>query len=209
MAVGPRAFTGTPTRRTWSSSWATDEQRQTIPWVKVTNASGETREYAVAGASPDLAGGVRRRMECTDCHNRPSHAIAPTAQRAVDYAIARGDIPATLPFVRRESAKALEGPTLRRTRRSRPSPARLATSIGDQQGPSSVGRGPDLERAIGAVQNIYRRSVFPDMKVTFGTYPNHISHTDAPGCFRCHDDDHVTKDGKALGQDCETCHVIE
>ena len=47
------------------------------------------------------------------------------------------------------------------------------------------------------------------MKVTFGTYTNHIGHTDAPGCFRCHDDDHTTKDGKAIGQDCETCHVIE
>ncbi len=188
---------------------ATDEQRQTIPWVKVTNAAGETREYAVAGASPDLAGGVRRRMECTDCHNRPSHAIAPTAQRAVDLAIARGDIPATLPFVRRESAKALEATYASEDAALAAISRSLSDFYRDQQGPSAVGRGPDLERAIGAVQNIYRRSVFPDMKVTFGTYPNHISHTDAPGCFRCHDDDHVTKDGKALGQDCETCHVIE
>ena len=59
------------------------------------------------------------------------------------------------------------------------------------------------------IARLIASGVFPDMKVTFGTYPNHISHTDAPGCFRCHDDDHVTKDGKALGQDCETCHVIE
>jgi len=32
---------------------------------------------------------------------------------------------------------------------------------------------------------------------------------DAPGCFRCHDDDHKTKEGTALGQDCETCHSIQ
>jgi hypothetical protein len=188
---------------------ATDDQRQTIPWVRVTSGASGAREYAVGGAVPDqIPGGVRRRMECTDCHNRPSHAIAPTAKRAVDLAIARGDIAVTLPFVRREAVKALEA--------SYPSQeaalAAISRSLHDfyqsQQAQSDT-RGADLDRAILAVQNIYRRSVFPDMKVTFGTYPNHIGHTDAPGCFRCHDDDHVRKDGKALGQDCELCHVME
>ena len=75
--------------------------------------------------------------------------------------------------------------------------------------PAVAGAGADVDRTVLAVQSLYRRSVFPDMKVTFGTYANHIGHTDAPGCFRCHDDDHVTRDGKKLGQDCETCHVIE
>src|SRR5215204_5555443 len=87
---------------------ATDDQRQTIPWVKVTDATG-TREYAVGGAAPgNVPGGVARRMECTDCHNRPSHAIAATATRAVDLAMSRREIPVALPFVRREAVKALE-----------------------------------------------------------------------------------------------------
>ena len=29
------------------------------------------------------------------------------------------------------------------------------------------------------------------------------------GTSRCHDDNHKTKDGKKIGQDCETCHAIE
>src|SRR4029077_932129 len=77
-------------------------------WVKVTDPNG-TREYAVNNATPDqLAQGVRRRVECTAWHHRPGHLIAPTAERAVDIAIARGDIPASLPFVRREAVKALK-----------------------------------------------------------------------------------------------------
>jgi hypothetical protein len=40
-------------------------------------------------------------------------------------------------------------------------------------------------------------------------YVNNIGHIDFPGCFRCHDDDHKSKDGKKIGQDCDTCHVIE
>ena len=47
------------------------------------------------------------------------------------------------------------------------------------------------------------------MNVGFGTYPNNIGHIDSPGCFRCHDDNHTAKDGKKIGQDCETCHAIE
>ena len=53
---------------------------------------------------------------------------------------------------------------------------------------------------------IYRRNVFPDLKVTWGTYPNNLGHTDYPGCFRCHDDSHATTDKKTITQDCSTCH---
>jgi hypothetical protein len=47
------------------------------------------------------------------------------------------------------------------------------------------------------------------MNVAFGTYPNNIGHMDFPGCFRCHDDNHASKDGKKISQDCETCHAIQ
>jgi hypothetical protein len=46
------------------------------------------------------------------------------------------------------------------------------------------------------------------MNITWGTYINNIGHNDFPGCFRCHDDLHKTKDGKAIGQDCELCHKM-
>ena len=44
------------------------------------------------------------------------------------------------------------------------------------------------------------------MKITWGTYPNSIGHQDFPGCFRCHDDQHKTKAGESLTQDCSACH---
>jgi hypothetical protein len=48
--------------------------------------------------------------------------------------------------------------------------------------------------------------VFPDLKVTWGTYPSNLGHTDAPGCFRCHDDSHSTAQKKTITQDCGACH---
>ena len=44
------------------------------------------------------------------------------------------------------------------------------------------------------------------MKVTWGTYPNNIGHTDFPGCFRCHDGNHTSASGSSVTQDCNACH---
>ena len=44
------------------------------------------------------------------------------------------------------------------------------------------------------------------MKVGWGTYPNNLGHVFFPGCFRCHDDNHKSRDGNVIKQDCESCH---
>ncbi len=67
---------------------ATDDERQVIPYVKVTDRAGNVREYVAEGVTPDeLAKGERRRMDCIDCHNRPSHKFAATPERAVNEAL--------------------------------------------------------------------------------------------------------------------------
>src|SRR5207302_427213 len=88
---------------------ATDAKRQVIPWVRVKDRLGNVREYTADGVTPDqLAKGERRRMDCMDCHNRPSHPFAATPERAVDDMLSRGMLPRMLPFVRRETVKALK-----------------------------------------------------------------------------------------------------
>ena len=188
---------------------ATDDRRQTIPWIRVTDRSGQVREYSVAGVTPaQLAGGERRVMDCMDCHNRPSHPIAATAERAVNEAIARGAIPRTLPFVRREAVKALKasgGPEDLASGKI----SRALRNFYQQRSAARAEPAAEIERAVQATVDVYRRNVFPEMNVSFGTYANNIGHIDFPGCFRCHDDDHKTSQGKAIGQDCETCHTVE
>ena len=66
----------------------------------------------------------------------------------------------------------------------------------------------ELKNASDAVQAIYLRNVFPEMKITWGTYVNNLGHTDFPGCFRCHDGDHVSADGRSIPNDCSTCHNL-
>ena len=189
---------------------ATDDKRQTIPWVRIKDRNGNVTEFVADGTKPeDLAKGERRRMDCMDCHNRPSHPMAATPERAINELMARGDIPKALPFVRREAVKALK--------------ATYPTQEAADQGISRAMREfyrtgynaeymnarQDVERAVRATVGVYKRTVFPEMNVTFGTYANNIGHMDFPGCFRCHDDNHKSKDGKKISQDCETCHSIQ
>jgi hypothetical protein len=188
---------------------AGDAEGQVIPYVRMRDAGGNVREYFADGVPPgQLPKGERRRMDCTDCHNRPSHAITATPDRAVNDAMARGQIPATVPFIHREAVKVLKatyssqdaaGAEISRLLRDFYRPLPKAPGMDDA----------DVERAILGIQDLFRRNVFPDMMVGFGTYPNNIGHVDSPGCFRCHDDNHKARDGKKIGQDCETCHAIE
>lgn len=184
-----------------------DPTRMTIPWVKVTDGrTGAVREFVVDGTTPEqLARLEWRVMDCMDCHNRPSHTFFPSPEKAVDAAIAIGEL-SKLPFVRREAVAALKATYADRETAEREIAGRLTNFYRAASTPISQ---QDLERAIRVTQRLYSRNVFPAMNVTWGTYPNHIGHMDAPGCFRCHDDSHKTKDGGAIKQDCELCHKFE
>jgi hypothetical protein len=185
-----------------------DEKREQIPYVRRTAPDGTVHEYFADGVNPaDLEGKPRRLMDCLDCHSRPAHSFGETPERAVDAAITGGEIDRSIPFIRQEAVRALtvnyatrEAATAEIDKSVR---AALQTSSSTSVDPQALGR------AIAATQAIYNRNIFPSMKVTWGTYANQRGHTTSNGCFRCHDDLHKTKAGRAIGQECETCHTIE
>lgn len=188
---------------------ATDEKREHIPYVKVTDRDGSVREYYAEDVNPaDLAKGERRQMDCVDCHNRTGHPFETTPQRAVDTAIASGTIPADLPFARKQSVEMLTKSYDSKSAALDAIAASLREYYRASHNEVYMSRRPDVERVVAATQAIYKRNVFPTMKVGFGTYTNNLGHMDFPGCFRCHDDSHKTKDGRLIRQDCDLCHDI-
>jgi hypothetical protein len=180
---------------------AGDATRETIPYVRVTRGGEPAVEYAAstAGARPDRPW---KRMDCLDCHNRPAHTMFPTPEAAVDGAIAGGDIAASLPFIRREAVKALaiesadESAGIEAIRRT----------LGDfyRTAPAPAA---DVSRATATVERLYRTNVFPEMRISWGTYRSLLGHVEGSGCFRCHDDEHKSRDGGLVRQDCELCHL--
>jgi hypothetical protein len=182
---------------------ATDDEYQTIPYVKLTDATGAVKEFRSADATDQLIGaGVRRTMDCIDCHNAVGHPFAKTPEQAVDRAIAVGMISRDLPFVRRESVRLMKA--------SYPTSEAAAAAIdqglrGFYESQSGADRHA-VQRTVAALQDVYQKNVFPAMKVTWGTYLDNIGHVTSVGCFRCHDDSHQAKDGTKISGDCELCH---
>ena len=184
---------------------ALDDQRQKIPYVRLKDVQGNVREYVTKDVTEaQHARGERRRMDCMDCHCRPSHTFDASAERAVDAAIATGRISRSLPYVRREAVKALgaEYPSQEAAQRG------LEQAFQQFFGGQPTADAATVRRALASTQEIYRHNIFPSMKIRWGTYSNELGHIDFPGCFRCHDDDHKAKDGKAIRQDCDLCHEI-
>jgi hypothetical protein len=188
----------------------TDPKRQMIPYVRVEEPNGRVREFRAEGVSDEqLARGERRTMDCMDCHNRPSHRFDSTPEEAVDDALAHGGISRTLPFARREVVAALKGTYASQEAATEAIRRRLTEFFRGELKDQFATRQKDVERAAGVTAAIYRRDVFPEMQVSWGTYPNNLGHTDFPGCFRCHDDGHKATDGSTIRQDCELCHKQE
>jgi hypothetical protein len=183
---------------------AADDRQDAIPYVRLTDRAGNVREYFAEGITREQIGDrPARRMDCMDCHNRPAHTFFFTPERAIDTAIAQGRIPRELPFVRREAVAAVSEKYADRTAALDAIAKRLAGFYASRgQADAAL-----VRRAVTATQDIWSSNVFPAMNVTWGTYPNHIGHVDAPGCFRCHDETHKSSDGKVISQDCELCHT--
>ena len=186
---------------------APDGARQTIPWVEYHDEnSGKTLTFAVSDSTPDSIRTLPQYdMQCVDCHNRPTHTFK-LPDRAMDEAMALGEIPVTLPYIKKQGLEALKENYSSSKEANEQLPASIV-SFYQKNYPDVYGkRSQDINQAAQAILRIYNRNVFPDMKVTWGTYPNNLGHTDFPGCFRCHDGSHTTADNESITQDCNTCH---
>ena len=87
--------------------YATDEKRQQIAWMRVTNRKdGSVREYRTDAFKGEPPAAAIREMDCIDCHNRPAHKF-PTANEAVERSMALGTLSTNLPFIKRNAVAAM------------------------------------------------------------------------------------------------------
>lgn len=189
---------------------ATDTARQKIAWVRSKNMNGEVTEYMSLEnpiSREDLEKAEKRRMDCMDCHNRPTHIFYPPAT-LVNQALELGRIDASLPFIRSTAVKALVQPYT--------STAAALDSIGIvirdfyQESYPDVAKSKksSIETAVAEVVKMYQKNFFPEMRVSWRVYPNDIGHLHDPGCFRCHNGKFVSPEGKVISNDCNSCHTI-
>ena len=185
---------------------ATDANRQTIPWVAKVNDDGSTTEYVSSDAKSEVTG-PKHLMDCMDCHNRAAHSFD-TPEAALNKAMARGNPDPSLPFVHKEGLALIKAEYASQEEADSKITSGLEDFYRTQHPDVWSQKQTEVERAAKALVAIYGQNVFPFMKVTWGTHPNNIGHNDYPGCFRCHDGSHNTKDGKSINNDCSVCHNL-
>ncbi len=189
---------------------AVDRQKQEIPWIEVHSGDGSVEEYTsldFKGTKEQLASLPKEEMDCMNCHNRPTHTFNPP-EGAVDRAMSTGVIPRTLPWIKKVVVDALvrEYPTREKAHEGMRN--EISRFYKERYPDVIKARAGDLEKAIVSAGHIYDRSVFPEMKVNWKTYPSNIGHRNWPGCFRCHDGRHVSGTGKTLSMSCTECHTF-
>ena len=186
--------------------YRSSEDRQTIYDVELTQPDGTVKVFKPADETPPEAMEWRT-MDCIDCHNRPTHRYNMPMDE-VDNAMASGYMDKTLPFLKREAMKALEA-TYSNHEEAKAGISRHMHDFYKNAYPAVAdAQNAAIEQAIKELHVIYTSNVFPEMKVTWGTYPDNIQHFDSPGCWRCHDRKHKTEDGEKISRDCGMCHTI-
>jgi hypothetical protein len=189
--------------------YASDERRQVIPWVQVREGDKQTEFLAEGFDVSTMDRSKIRRMDCIDCHNRPTHVFMLPGD-AVDAAISDGRIDRSIPSIREAAEEVLleVGDSLA------PSAEVKAKLIGFYQSNHAdyySSNQEKVEQAAVAAEQIYARNIFPDMKLGWGYHPMNLDHDGMNfegGCMRCHDGSHTSSDGRSIEQDCESCHTV-
>jgi hypothetical protein len=185
-----------------------DSTRQRIPWVRYTMPSGETTEFSRPDWDSTEAAGLERRiMDCLDCHTRPSHRFQ-VAPRALDMALANGQVDSALPWVKRRGLDILRAGYETSQEAEEQVPQAFAEFYRTEHPELYEQRREAVARSGEGLLAVYTRNVFPEMGVDWRTYPDNTGHSDFPGCFRCHDGAHRSTDGAVINPECRACHEI-
>lgn len=188
---------------------ARDRKRLDIGWVRVTDGQGNETIYTDGEPLDEelLPEAEPRRMDCVDCHNRPSHEYLPPVE-LVNREMTAGTLDPSLPDIKYTAIELLAGEY--ETEEEALAAIRGGVvELYEEDFPEVMEeRGAVVERAADTLAELYRTNFFPEMNVRWDAYPDHSSHWMYPGCFRCHDGSLSTASGETISFECDTCHVV-
>lgn len=181
----------------------TDEKRQHI--VEVTKIeNGHKTVFKRSGEKIEGEKVHVRRMDCIDCHNRPTH-IFYSPEEALDLEFLKGRIPTDLPYIKKVALEAITQKYHSR-KEARVKIAQYIRAFYQKNYPRLLeDKAQEITQAIQGATDAYMRNVFPQMNISWNTYPNFLSHT---GCWRCHNEEFENSEGETITQDCTLCHNI-
>ncbi len=189
--------------------YALDRDDQEIPYIQVIGQDGSTTEYLdiTSDIDPDaIDRGDLKEMDCITCHNRITHLVS-FPEDIIDRLLNQGLISSDIPEIRDIALKTyLNEYTSMETALAT---FDLIDYYYEQKFPDYYAEYPsDIIQAIEELKSSYINSVYPDQKSDWTSHPNNIGHKNSPGCFRCHDGQHLTVEKEAIRLECNLCHAI-
>ena len=188
---------------------SSDDKRQDVQWVRMKDMYGNVSEYMskkVNLTSDQIEKSEKRRMDCIDCHNRPTH-IYLSPMKAVDNALDAGKLDLSLPFIKAKSVEILSGAYNSTDEAMNGIATNFDAYYKTTYPDIYTAKKATIEDNIKELQRIYSTYFFPEMKTDWSTQINNIGHFNAQGCFRCHDGQHFSKEGKVIRNECTICHT--
>ena len=186
-----------------------DDRRQAIPWVRMTDDKGNVTEFVAQDAKltgDQIKDLPTRRMDCIDCHNRPAHNYL-SPNQITDRSLDAGRLDISLPYIKAKAVETLSKPY-------NTEQEALDTIASDIDGyykttyPDIYAAKRDaINAAIADLQHTFSTYFFPEMRTNWSSHPNNIGHFYGQGCFRCHDGQHVSPTGRVIRNDCNICHT--
>jgi hypothetical protein len=189
--------------------YALDKEDQVIPYIQVVEEDGSITEYQDISRDFDPAEIEQNdleEMDCITCHNRITHLVSYPDQ-ILDELLERDLISREIPNIRDIALKTYQNDY-----------SSMATALAafdlidyyyEQQFPEYYEQNQELiNKAIEELKLSYTNTVFPEQKSDWTSHPNNIGHQNSPGCFRCHDGQHLTEEQEAIRLECNLCHAI-
>ncbi|MFV9674223.1 MAG: NapC/NirT family cytochrome c [Anaerolineales bacterium] len=186
-----------------------DSSEQEIPFVRVIQDDGAQIDFTELGSSvsaEEIDTESLQEMDCITCHNRITHLVL-NPEDAVDEMLARGLISTQIPEIRRKSLEVLYAPYETKTAGLEGIEG-LLTYYQKHYAEYYAINNKLVNQAIDALLDYYRTSVFPEQKSDWDSHNDNLGHQDSPGCFRCHDGEHLNEQNQAIRLECNVCHSI-
>jgi len=185
---------------------ASDRQRQVIPWVRMKDMKGNVVEYRTAdykATASETESSQKRRMDCIDCHSRPAHQYL-TPNQAVDRSFDAGRLDLNMPYLKLKAVEILS----QQYETTDQALSAIASGVTEYYR-TNYPQVPEasVQGAVTELQRVYQTYFFPEMKTDWKASTNNIGHYNAQGCFRCHDGQHFSTDGRVIRNDCSVCHT--
>ncbi len=189
---------------------ADDVKRQTISWVKSVSKSGEVQVFTTENSpyktNPPSEDKIRK-MDCMDCHNRPAHHFLSPGQ-IMNQALVEGKLDSSIPNIKDKGEGVLGGKYATQEEAVASIKEKLEKYYKTKKAEYYATHQKQVDEAIDQIIGLYQANFFPEMKSRWDAYPDNIGHMLSSGCFRCHDQQHKSNEGKVISQDCTICHTI-